>query len=61
MPIVTNRGPRRNRQKPAAKPVEIAVPRVVKVERDRGRKPAVDDPEANARVAAFLKRMIRPG
>jgi hypothetical protein len=60
MTVVTNRSPRRNRQKPAAKPVEIAVPYVVNVEKGRGRKPAADDPEAEARVAAFMKRVIRP-
>lgn len=61
MPIVTNRGPRRQRPKPA--PGAIAGPRVVQLT-PRGRawraKPLPEDPEADQRGAAFMQRMIRP-
>jgi hypothetical protein len=54
----------RHRPKRPAKPAqatEIKVPRIVQhTPRGRAWKPLPPDPEADARVAAFLSRMIRP-
>lgn len=55
----------RHRPKRPAKPAqaaEIKVPRIVQhTPRGRARKPLPPNPEADARIAAFFKRMIRPG
>ena len=64
MTIVTYRpGPKRKRPAKAI-PAGISGPRIVSAQKPgKGRKaPAevVDDPEADARVAAFFARMIRP-
>jgi hypothetical protein len=43
-----------------AQPAALAVPRIVQhTPRGMAWKPVVDDPEADARVAAFLARMVR--
>jgi hypothetical protein len=61
--IVTARAPRRKPPAKAALPIEIKAPRVVQTTR-KGRartvKKLAPDPEADARVAAFFARVIRP-
>ena len=59
MTIVTARPPRKRPPKATAQPVEIASPRVVQhlPKWDRERKALPPDPEADARVAAFFRRM----
>lgn len=61
--IVTSRPPRRRNPAKAAQAAEIAVPRVVQ-HTPKGRawrlKELEPDPDADARVAAFFDRMIRP-
>lgn len=52
MTIVTNRGLRRKRQKPATQAIPLTVPRIVQ-HTPRGmawKLPLPDDPEADARV-----------
>jgi hypothetical protein len=62
MTIVTSRHRRKRPAKPA-QAATIAVPRIVQ-HTPRGRAwkvPALEpDPEADARIAAFLARMVRP-
>lgn len=60
MTIVTARPPRRKPPKPSAKPrAEIAVPPIVKhpSKWERIEKPMERDPEAEASVIAFFRRM----
>jgi hypothetical protein len=59
MTIVTNSGPARRKRAKPAQPAEITAPRIVQhVPRwKRQPKPWVRDPESEARVEAFFRRM----
>jgi hypothetical protein len=58
---IVHTNPSRKRPQKAAQPVDIQVPRLVQhTPKGRALKPLELDPAADGRVAAFLKRMIRP-
>ena len=64
MTIVTYQHRPKRKRPPKAAPAAITGPRIISAKTPgkvvRPRPEAVDDPEAEARVAAFFARMIRP-